>query len=40
MALEKDSNVIETVVQLLSQQDGLAHAAEGSSHLAEMRPWR
>jgi len=28
MALEGDSNVIETVVQLLSQHDGLAHMAE------------
>jgi putative transposase len=28
MALEGDSNVIETVVQLLSQHDGLSHMAE------------
>lgn len=28
MALVEDSNVLETVVQLLSQQDGLAHMAE------------
>ena len=28
MALEGDSNVVETVVQLLSQHDGLSHMAE------------
>ena len=28
MALEGDSNLVETVVQLLSQHDGLSHMAE------------
>jgi hypothetical protein len=28
MALEGDSNVIETVVQMLSQHDGLSHMTE------------